>query len=735
MRSCSILFSALLALTVMTSVVAQSPAASRAEDEAAIQAAIQSYVAAYNAGDAGGVAKHWSDTGEWLNPDGSKVRGRQAIEAEMTEMFKQSPGLIIDVGDPIVRFVSPDVAIEEGVVQVHRSSEAVSESRYLAVHVKRDGRWQLDTVRETETPDLVQPNQHLAGLAWLVGEWIDQSADSTVETSVTWTKNKQFLTYNFRLSLPGAEDLEGTQIIAWDAATGSIRAWLFDSDGTIGEGVWTHDGKHWIVKSLQVLPDGKRASATNIYTVQDNDHFTWKSIARSVDGQFLPNIDEVLVVRKSAAAQPANAAKQAAMPSTRQSSPGNAFQQPSRNQLESFINTPQHSGGRSTGSSPPMASQLPASGGGPRSFTTAGGSTITIGGKGGSGTTAGGAQVGGAVGGIKIEGAGGQTVVKGAGGVGVTDGANSAVRGGSITGVEGTGGNKAVNVRGGYADSAGNRQAGGATAVQGRGGYTAVNVRGAAGANGIGQVGSVSGIRGPGGNVVTAGRGASFVNGQFVSGQAFQAVNGNFTHWNCFSPGWYGRYPGCWWPGKWAVATTAWAAVAWSTAGSYCGCEGDGAYYDYGENVTYEDGMVYADGEPVASDEQYYSQAAEIAQSGETTTDEEWLPLGIFAVITEGQTNSDKVVQLALNKEGAIRGNLHDITTDSVLQVTGAVNKETQRVAFQIEGKANLVVETGLYNLTNDEVPILIHTGPTTQESRTLIRLKQPEDQAPAAGQ
>ncbi len=38
-----------------------------------------------------------------------------------------------------------------------------------------------------------------------------------------------------------------------------------------------------------------------------------------------------------------------------------------------------------------------------------------------------------------------------------------------------------------------------------------------------------------------------------------------------------------------------------------------------------------------------------------------------------------------------------------------------------------MVVETGLYNLTNDEVPVLVNFGPDRQEERTLIRLTPPE--------
>ncbi len=267
---------------------------------------------------------------------------------------------------------------------------------------------------------------------------------------------------------------------------------------------------------------------------------------------------------------------------------------------------------------------------------------------------------------------------------------------------------------------------GGATIGAGRAG---IRVTGPGG-NTYTKVAGGAAIRGPGGNTVAAGRGASFVNGQFVGGRAWTAVNGAYSRWGYFTPAWRAGYPGAWCPGRWAVATTAWAAANWATAGSYCGCSGDGTYYDYGENVTYEDGDVYYGDQPVASAEQYYAQAGQIADSGQDAQDEEWLPLGVFAVIAEeGQTKTDKVVQLALNKEGAIRGNLQDSLADKVMPVVGAVDKKNQRVALRLEGNESVVVETGLYNLTNDEVPVLVHFGLDRQEPRTLIRLQQPEGQ------
>lgn len=442
-----------------------------------------------------------------------------------------------------------------------------------------------------------------------------------------------------------------------------------------------------------------------------------------------------------------------------------SYLRPSQSDVSNFLNLPQQpqAGARSSG--PPSAGQLPSRGEGIQSktVTTPGGSEITIAGGGGSRTTAGGATVGGAGAAIKIEGAGGNTVVKGSGVAGVskgdsaavaggsragietasgaaagrasgfraaTDGTNSAVRAGSAAGARDAAGNAVGNVRGGYADSSGYRQGGSLTAARNQWGYTKAVARGGYGAGGTGQVGAVAGIRGPGGNVVTAGRGAAFVNGQFVGGRAWTAVNGAYTRWGYFTPGWYGRYPGAWWPGKWAVAGSAWAVATWATAGAYCGCSGDGAYYDYGDNVTYEDGTVYYGEEPVATAEQYYEEAGQIADSGQEPQDEEWLPLGVFAVVAEPtQTQTERVVQLALNKEGVIRGNFQDFLTDKVIPVMGAVDKKTQRVALKIEGNDSVVVETGLYNLTNDEVPLLVHFGPDRQEPRTLIRLQQPEGQ------
>jgi len=269
-------------------------------DEDAIRAAIDSYVAAYNRGDAKAVAAHWSDSGEWTSPSGQRFQGKQAIEKEMQSLFNENKGVRIEVVNPSVRIVSPQVAIEEGTVRVIRPSEPPSESTYLAVDVKEGGRWKLNTVRETDVPETPAASSELQELAWLVGDWVDDSPEADDTATVTWAKNKTFLTYAFKISEPGSDDdLEGTQVIGWDPAAGTIRSWMFDSDGGFGEGTWAKKENSWVVKFSQVLPDGRKASATNVYTLVDGNTYTWKSIGRKLDGQFMPNIDEVKMVRKT----------------------------------------------------------------------------------------------------------------------------------------------------------------------------------------------------------------------------------------------------------------------------------------------------------------------------------------------------------------------------------------------------------------------------------------------------
>jgi uncharacterized protein (TIGR02246 family) len=276
--------------------------ADQPEDEAMIRKNAEAYVAAYNNHDAKTLATLWSPDAVYMDPStGESAVGRQEIE-------KAFGGVLADLGDAklevevqSVEFVSPNVAIESGVARVVSPKGEPVETNYTAVNVKRDGKWLLDRVAEEEPPAPPLSNyERLKELEWMVGSWVDQDENATVQTDCEWAKNRNFMTRSFAVVVGDEVDVAGMQVIGWDPQAEQIRSWVFDSDGGFAEGKWTRKADRWLIHQTGTLPDGQKTSAVNIITYIDDDSCTWQSVNRTVDGDVLPNVDEVLVVRKRA---------------------------------------------------------------------------------------------------------------------------------------------------------------------------------------------------------------------------------------------------------------------------------------------------------------------------------------------------------------------------------------------------------------------------------------------------
>jgi hypothetical protein len=112
------------------------------------------------------------------------------------------------------------------------------------------------------------------------------------------------------------------------------------------------------------------------------------------------------------------------------------------------------------------------------------------------------------------------------------------------------------------------------------------------------------------------------------------------------------------------------------------------------------------------------------------------MPLGTFAIsASEKDVDPNRVLQLAVDKQGVVSGTLYNTETDDAQTVQGQVDKDTQRVAFRVGESEDLVAETGLYNLTQDEVPLLVHFGADKTENYLLVRMEQPEEETQAPAQ
>jgi hypothetical protein len=202
---------------------------------------------------------------------------------------------------------------------------------------------------------------------------------------------------------------------------------------------------------------------------------------------------------------------------------------------------------------------------------------------------------------------------------------------------------------------------------------------------------------------------------------------GGLGGWWGYSP-WMGNQPWNYWYGN----------PGWNTYAGYYGWNTP-YFYDYGSsgNVVYQGNQVLVNDQPVGTPADYAQSAANLA----TVTEEEmnaphdWMPLGTFSVATSADdTKPVRVAQLAFdNKEGLISGTIFNRESGNLYTIQGKVDPQTQRTAFTIGKDPNTVMETGLYNLTQNETPVLVHFGPNKTATYIFARLPEPKEDAQAA--
>jgi hypothetical protein len=140
---------------------------------------------------------------------------------------------------------------------------------------------------------------------------------------------------------------------------------------------------------------------------------------------------------------------------------------------------------------------------------------------------------------------------------------------------------------------------------------------------------------------------------------------------------------------------------------------------------------VYYGDQPVCTEEVYAEQAEAIAMSAPETEPaaEDWMPLGVFAMTTDGQPTGAEptmFLQLAVSKQGILSGTFQNTATSSAQAIEGMVDKQTQRAAWTAVGKSRPLVETGIGNLTQDTAPALIHFPDGTTQQWLLVRMEKP---------
>jgi uncharacterized protein (TIGR02246 family) len=304
MRPLLFLRHALLGLVLLgfavAPVAAQSDAAQTATDSAAIRAGDERLVKAFNGGKADEVAAMFLPQGELIDEEGTVHTGREQIKELLTKFFAKFPGVKLAVEIDSVRVIGP-VAIVEGTRYTStKDDQDQAQVRFVSVRTKVGNEWPIASLRDISDEPLPTPGEQLQVLAWLVGDWVNESTDSAVKISYRWSEDKNFLLGDFNITRGGSPVMKSTQRIGWDPLAGKVRSWMFDSDGGYADGNWSFVEDAWVIKSTAVMPDGLTGSATITITPKDSNSYLMKGTERIV-GDARDDDFEVTVVRPAPA--------------------------------------------------------------------------------------------------------------------------------------------------------------------------------------------------------------------------------------------------------------------------------------------------------------------------------------------------------------------------------------------------------------------------------------------------
>ncbi len=285
------------ALPLLAVLLASRTTAVWASDEE-IRDFVRTYVDAFNKQDLEGVAAMWAEKGAHVDREtGARTEGREAIRADLAEVFKSPAKTRLEGTVDRVRFIKPDLASVEGTTTTSVPDQQPSVSQFSAILVKIGDQWQIDSVEEMPKPQPGTAYEALQELVWLEGDWVDDSKDSPVVSAFRWSPNGSFLIRSFSTRDGDEVTQLGTQIIGWDPRSQQIRSWTFNADGSFGDGVWVKSGSDWSIKSTQTLADGRAASGTYVISPVDKNTATLRLVGQEVEGEPVAASDPISLRR------------------------------------------------------------------------------------------------------------------------------------------------------------------------------------------------------------------------------------------------------------------------------------------------------------------------------------------------------------------------------------------------------------------------------------------------------
>lgn len=313
--------SLLWALLLVTLGQATSSGRASAQDPLVdeVATAEEAFTKAFNEAKPDALVESFLPEGELVTENGTVYRGKEELKQLFTQYFTEFPGAKLGLDIESIRPLGENLAIEEGTRYLGINDQPLTQVRYVATLMKKDGKWLLASLREFYSPPAETPGSFLEPMAWMVGDWVSEGEGSKVKINYRWAEGGNYLLGTFETIQEDQVTMRSEQRIGYDPLTGKIRSWLFDEDGGYSDGYWTLLEDEWVLKSQAVGPDGTVGFATITVSPLDENRFRMVGSDRVVGDQRIEGFDIVIakappqpVADKGAAPAPAATAAQPA---------------------------------------------------------------------------------------------------------------------------------------------------------------------------------------------------------------------------------------------------------------------------------------------------------------------------------------------------------------------------------------------------------------------------------------
>lgn len=188
-----------------------------------------------------------------------------------------------------------------------------------------------------------------------------------------------------------------------------------------------------------------------------------------------------------------------------------------------------------------------------------------------------------------------------------------------------------------------------------------------------------------------------------------------------FTPAWYAAHPNAFQAthpyaneAAMAAAVPNWLGVPYATTGY--GVTGTG-YVTVTEEPASEEEAV-SESAPQSQPVAQPASAAPVADTQET------LSLGVFALAQEGNKEITRMIQLAVTKDGTLKGSYYDVVSEQVHAISGSVDKSNMMATWTVSDSGKLTFQTNVNSLTQDRPVVTVRYADGKTSQWTMIRSK-----------